>query len=67
MILSSRVDELKGGARKDVALDLLAFLEHKLGPCKLEWQNLSILAFVPSKLPRVYIVTYSIMLTNFDR
>ena len=39
MVLSARVDDLKGGARKDVALSLLAFLDSKFGPCKAQWKD----------------------------
>ena len=34
MILSTHVDDLKGGARKDIALRLLAHLEKQFGPRK---------------------------------
>ncbi len=39
IILSAHVDDLKGGARKEVALKLLKLLEDKFGPCKNEWKT----------------------------
>ena len=38
MILSTHVDDLKGGARKEVALSLLKYLEENFGTCKAEWR-----------------------------
>jgi len=39
MIISTHVDDLKGGAPKSIAKSLLAFLEAKFGPCKSEWSS----------------------------
>ena len=38
-LLSTHVDDLKGIARKSVALELLAHLEKRVGKCKQEWQQ----------------------------
>ena len=39
MILSTHVDDLKGGASRKVAERLLEFLESKFGKCKNEWKK----------------------------
>jgi len=51
MILSTHVDDLKGGARKAVALKLLAHLEAKFGPCKAEWQKFTHTGVEHERLP----------------
>ena len=40
MILSTHVDDLKGGATRKVAEDLLKHLERHVGTCKAEWDVL---------------------------
>ena len=37
-ILSTHVDDLKGGATKAIADDLLKFIESKVGKCKQQWK-----------------------------
>ena len=39
LILSTHVDDLKGGARKAIAEKLLKFLNDKFGTCKAEWNR----------------------------
>ena len=39
LILSAHVDDLKGGARKAVAQDLLQYLEKHFGTCKAEYKS----------------------------
>ena len=39
LILSTHVDDLKGGAKKELAMKLLKFLEVEFGPCKNEWKE----------------------------
>ena len=39
LILSTHVDDLKGGARKAIAEKLLKFLNDKFGACKAEWNR----------------------------
>ena len=39
LILSTHVDDLKGGAKKELAMKLLKFLEVEFGPCKNEWKD----------------------------
>jgi hypothetical protein len=39
IVLSTHVDDLKGGARKEVAEALLKHLELRFGPCKNEWKS----------------------------
>jgi len=39
MLLSSHVDDLKGGAPKALALSFLKHLEDHIGKCKQEWEN----------------------------
>ncbi len=39
MILSAHVDDLKGGAPKTVAMELLKHLEKHVGTCTQEWAN----------------------------
>ncbi len=39
LIVSTHVDDLKGGARKEVAQELLKFLEAEFGECKKEYDN----------------------------
>jgi len=39
LILSTHVDDLKGGARREVAEKLLKFLNEKFGTCKAEWNQ----------------------------
>jgi hypothetical protein len=38
-ILSTHVDDLKGGATKKTALELIAFVESRVGKCKQQWQD----------------------------
>ena len=33
------MDDLKGGAKKELAMKLLKFLGVEFGPCKNEWQT----------------------------
>jgi hypothetical protein len=37
-LLSTHVDDLKGGAKKSVAEALLKFIESKVGTCKQQWK-----------------------------
>jgi hypothetical protein len=38
-VLSTHVDDLKGGATKETALELIAFVESRVGKCKQQWQE----------------------------
>ena len=38
-LLSTHVDDLKGGAKKETALELIAFVESRVGKCKQQWQE----------------------------